>query len=258
MITAIHIDDDIRSIELMKLAAAEVDELELSGSFTSGKAALAWLGANTADIIFLDVEMPETNGLELAKEMTTHPADVVFVTAHAGFAIKAFESCALDYLVKPIYPEKLRTALERYLHRKQKRISGSKPLPAPVKEQVEELLNNYMKEGSYPRRIFVSMIGEIRVINLNDVIYFGASGPYTKIFLTSGEVLTCSESIKSYSESLEKHPEFVRIHRSFLINKPFISSILRKPGNISVKMCNGDLLTIAQQRRTEIFQQIAS
>lgn len=254
MITAIHIDDDSRSLELMKLAAADVPELTVKASFVSGKEALDWLATQTADLVFLDVEMPGQNGLELANELSAFPTDVVFVTAHAGFAIKAFEACALDYLVKPIYPEKLRASLERYLFRKNKAAKASSG--APVKEQVDELLNNYMAEGSHPKRIFVSMVGEIKIINLDDVIYFGASGPYTKIFLAGGEVVTCSESIKSYSESLEKHPGFVRIHRSFLINKIFLTSILRKPGNLGVKMSNGDVLPIAQQRRSEIFQQI--
>lgn len=258
MITAIHIDDDVRSIELMKLAAADVEVLQLKESFTSGKTALEWLSTNTVDLVFLDVEMPEKNGLGLANELTPYSADVIFMTAHAGFAIKAFEACALDYLVKPIYPEKLRASLERYLFRKKRSSRGSRQNNPPVKEQVNELLNHYMADGAYPRRIFVSMVGEIKVINLDDVIYFGASGPYTKIFLTSDEVVTCSESIKAYSDMLEKHPGFVRIHRSYLINKSFILSILRKPGNISVKMSNGDTLAIAQQRRTEIFQQIAS
>lgn len=256
MITAIHVDDEVRSIELMKLAVNDVPDLELKASFTTGAEVLAWLTNNTVDIIFLDVEMPDQNGIDLAKQIGVYNADVIFVTAHTGFALKAFEACALDYLVKPIYPEKLRGSLERYLFR-QNKLAGKKT-PNPVPEQVDELLTNYMNESSYPKRVFVSMVGEIKVINLDEVIYFGASGPYTKIFLTSGEVVTCSESIKSYSESLEKHPGFVRIHRSYLINKSFISSILRKTGNISVKMSNGDTLAIAQQRRTEIFQQIAN
>ncbi|HUC82957.1 MAG TPA: LytTR family DNA-binding domain-containing protein [Flavisolibacter sp.] len=258
MIIAIHVDDDPRSIELMKLAADEVADLDLKASFLSGASALEWLAHNNVDIIFLDVEMPEKNGLDLANELAAYSSDVIFVTAHTGFAIKAFEACALDYLVKPIYAEKLRSSLERYLYRKSKLKKESLSSQVPVKEQVDELINNYMSDGSYPRRIFVSMVGEIRVINLDDVIYFGASGPYTKIYLTSGEIVTCSESIKLYSESLEKHPGYVRIHRSYLINKQYISSILRKPGNISVKMSNGDTLGIAQQRRAEIFQQIAT
>ena len=101
------------------------------------------------------------------------------------------------------------------------------------------------------------MVGEIRIINLDDIIYFAASGPYTKIFLTSGEVVISSESIKLYSESLEKHPGFVRIHRSYLIPKQRISSVQRKVGNISVKMTKDDVLAIAQQRKAEIFMQIA-
>ncbi len=89
-------------------------------------------------------------------------------------------------------------------------------------------------------------------------IYFGASGPYTKIYLLSGEVITSSESIKNYDLILLKHSDFVRIHRSYLINKDHISSVQRKPGDINVKMKNGDLLSVAQQRRKEIFGQIAN
>lgn len=145
MITAIHIDDDIRSIELMKLAAADVKELELKASFLSGKEALKWLRENTADIVFLDVEMPEKNGIDLAHEMGTIPSEIIFITAHTGFAVNAFEACALDYLIKPIFPEKLRHCLERYLFRKNKLSKTASKIP--VNEQVDELIANYIKEG---------------------------------------------------------------------------------------------------------------
>lgn len=256
MITAIHIDDDVRSLELMKLAIQDVAELRLEASFRSGEPALRWLEENKVDLIFLDVEMPGKNGLDLANDFSNLSAGIVFVTAHTGFAIKAFEACALDYLVKPIYPEKLRASIERYLFRQSK--GGRAITDVQVRDQVDELLTNYMADGSYPKRIFVNMVGETRVVVLEDVIYFGASGPYTRIYLKSSEIITCSESIKTYSESLEKHPGFVRVHRSFLINKQFLSSILRKQGSVSLKMSNGDVLAIAQQRRSEILQQLAT
>ncbi len=256
MYTAIHVDDDPRSLDLMRLAASELPELNLLASLDSGAAAQAWLSENKADIIFLDVEMPEQNGFQVARELAAYSTDIVFVTAHADFAVRAFEACALDYLVKPIYAEKLQACLARYAVRMGKRQGTA--APSPVAEQMQELTSNYLPENAYPKRIFVSMIGEIRVINLDEVIYFGASGPYTKIFLASGEVVTCSETIKSYSESLVRHPDFVRIHRSYLISKKAIASIQRKDGNHNVKMSNGDVLAIAQQRRGEIFQQIAS
>ena len=257
MFTAIHVDDDIRSIDLMKLAAADTHDIELLASFTSGKDALEWLADNDAEIIFLDIEMPEQNGIDFAKGLGNYSSDVIFVTAHTGFAIQAFEACALDYLIKPIYPEKLQVALERYAYRKRRHFSAESRRP-PMQEQMSELLNNYVSEESYPLRIFVSMVGEIRVVTLTDVLYFSASGPYTKIFMSSEEVIICSESIKTYSESLRRHPDFVRIHRSYLVNKQFIASIQRKVGNVSVKMSNGDILAIAQQRRNEIFKEIAS
>lgn len=251
MLKAIHIDDDIRSVELMKNAIAGCADTELVRSFTNEREAREWLDKNKTDIIFLDIEMPGKNGIELAQELSGHNADIIFVTAHTGFAVDAFEVCALDYLIKPVYPEKLNDALERYRLRKKKYKAA-----LPASAQIEELFNNYIKEDAYPRKIFVSMIGEIRVVDLTEIIYFAASGPYTKIYLLSGEVITSSESIKSYDVILLKHPDFVRIHRSYLINKNQISSIQRKPGDINVKMRNGDLLSVAQQRRKEIFQQI--
>lgn len=251
MLKAIHIDDDIRSVELMKNAIAGCADTELVRSFTNEREAREWLDKNKTDIIFLDIEMPGKNGIELAQELSGHNADIIFVTAHTGFAVDAFEVCALDYLIKPVYPEKLNDALERYRLRKKKYKAA-----LPASAQIEELFNNYIKEDAYPRKIFVSMIGEIRVVDLTEIIYFAASGPYTKIYLLSGEVITSSESIKSYNVILLKHPDFVRIHRSYLINKNQISSIQRKPGDINVKMRNGDLLSVAQQRRKEIFQQI--
>ena len=251
MLKAIHIDDDIRSVELMKNAIAGCPDTELVRSFTNEREAREWLDKNKTDIIFLDIEMPGKNGIELAQELSGHNADIIFVTAHTGFAVDAFEVCALDYLIKPVYPEKLNDALERYRLRKKKYKAAF-----PASAQIEELFNNYIKEDAYPRKIFVSMIGEIRVVDLTEIIYFAASGPYTKIYLLSGEVITSSESIKSYDVILLKHPDFVRIHRSYLINKNQISSIQRKPGDINVKMRNGDLLSVAQQRRKEIFQQI--
>jgi len=264
MLTAIHVDDDPRSLDLMRTAAAGVEGLRLEASFTTPAEALAWLEDHQPDLLFLDIEMPSTNGIELAKVLAAHDtdgADVIFVTAHTGFAINAFEACALDYLVKPIYTEKLQESLARYRMRRSRAArpdvqpAGSSA-PASLKDQVEELMQNYIREESYPRRIFVSLIGEIRVILLDDVVYFGASGAYTRIFLKNGEVVVCSESIKTYSDSLQRHPHFVRIHRSYLVNKQCIAAVRRKVGDTSVRMSNGDVLAIAQQRRNEIFEQL--
>lgn len=253
MITAIHIDDELRSIEQMKASVKKVPGLSVKASFTSPREALKWLEKNEVDLIFLDVEMNEKNGLDFAMEQLPHSPEIIFVTAHTSFALKAFEACALDYLVKPVYAEKIIASIERWNIKKNKRTSG---LQQPLNEQVNELVNNYLGEAAYPSRVFVSMVGEIRVVKLSEVIYFVASGPYTKISLENGNAVTCSESIKSYAESLTNHPGFVRIHRSYLINKDFISSIQRKVGNACVKMVNGDILPVAQQRRGEIFEQL--
>lgn len=255
MFTAIYIDDDKRSIDLMKAAISGVPEFDLIASFTSGNEALQWLDSNEVNIVFLDIEMPEKNGLELATDLIHYTLDIIFLTAHTDFAIKAFEACALDYLVKPIYTEKLRAALERYTYRKDKTKATDVPFNI---DQINELFSHYMRTDTYPKRLFVNMVGETRVVILANVLYFIAFGPYTKIILESGEIITVSENIKIYSDVLQRHPDFVRIHRSYLINKQYISSIQRKVGSCSVKMINGEMLAVAQQRRNEIFKEIIS
>lgn len=258
MLNAIHIDDDPRSIQLLRATVAEVPEISLRASFTSAAEAIEWLGAHSVDLVFLDVEMPERSGLEVARDLSGFSADVIFLTAHTGFAIQAFEACALDYLVKPVYPEKLRGALERYLLRRQRSVAaGSSAARRHLQDAVSELSHTGLSGSSFPRRIFVSMVGEIRVVNLEDVAYFNASGPYTKIVMAKGEMLVTSEAIKHYDETLAGHPDFVRIHRSYLINKRYVTSIQRKVSQLGVTMQNGDALPIAQQRRAEIFEQIA-
>ncbi|MEJ7627925.1 MAG: response regulator [Ferruginibacter sp.] len=256
-ITAIHIDDETDSLEMLKIAAGNIEQLDLVQGFTSGQKALDWLTHNQVDIVFVDVEMPEKTGIELATELCSFPLDVIFLTAHSHFAVKAFEACALDYLVKPVYTEKLQESLKRYTFRKDKQNkNGVFETTNDISKQVNELFRSYKQKEEYPQRIFVSQVGEIKIIKLNEIVYFGASGSYTKIFTLPGEVITCSESIKFYADMLEPHPDFARIHRSYLINKSQIVSMQRKSGSINIKMTNGEILPIAQHRREEIFDQL--
>lgn len=255
MTRIIYVDDDPFAIKLFELAAKELLNLHLVAAFYNGQDAIQWLSTNEVDLIFLDVEMPVINGFQIATRLGNQKAEIVFLTAHVGFALKAFEACALDYLIKPIYSEKLKICIEKFEERRQ-RWNKDFNRQNLVNLQVEELVDNYINKSSYPRKIFVNMIGSIRVVNLEEVIYFDASGSYTKIYLQSGEVVLCSETIKTYADSLEKHPDFIRIHRSHIINKQFVSIILRKTNSVSVRMFNNDELPVAQQRKSEIVKSI--
>lgn len=254
MIRAIHIDDEEQSREMLRIAATGLEELELVAGFSSGRAAIAWLQENKAQVAFVDVEMPEQNGIELALELAAFDIDIIFLTAHAQFALRAFEACAMDYIVKPIYGEKLQLCLSRYLQRMKKHSSAPAPQQKALSAQVTELLKNFNHQPDYPQRLFVSQVGEVKIINLDQVMYFEASRSYTKIWLKGGSPVMSSEPIKCYADMLEAHPQFARIHRSYLVNKSHISSIQRKDRNIFVKMHNDEVLPIAQYRKDEIFE----
>lgn len=115
MIKTIIIDDEILAINLMKVLLAGFEQINVEASFTDAKEALEYLKDNKVDLIFLDIEMPKTDGLEVAQlilNLNIH-AQIVFATAHSQYAVEAFEISAMDYLLKPISKERLAKTIER-------------------------------------------------------------------------------------------------------------------------------------------------
>ena len=157
--TAIHVDDDPRSIALFKELAAGVPQLELTASFTNADEALSYLNRVNTDLLFSDIEMPGKNGFDLVGQLEGRHVDVIFVTAHPGYAVSAFEACAIDYLVKPIQQSRLLHTMDIYAQRRSR-------AQYDVKDQIKELFQHYIAPQSYPKRIFINLVGKLQVVIL--------------------------------------------------------------------------------------------
>ena len=248
IIKIIHVDDDEQTLLNFKNLCSDIGNVVFVMSFNNAKEALNWLQSNKVDLVFSDIEMQPNDGFWLAQQIATLGIPFVFVTSHTDYMQKAFEACALQYLVKPFVTNDIMTVIERY--RKFKTMFVNDQLPT----KMEELMHNYINIQSYPKRVFINNNYKTSILNLNEVLYFSASGPYTNFFTTDGTKYVSSKLLKIYVDALQHHPDFVRIHRSNMVNKNFVKAVLRDKHRINVLMTNGDELEISPQKREEIYE----
>lgn len=247
-LNVIHVDDDPDTLTYLKTLLKPLSNVHYLRGFTSANEALVFLKKERIDLIFLDIEMPGHNGLWLAEQIADMPIDIVFLTAHAGYAIKAFEVCALNYLLKPPDEERLQLVLRQateYHDQRQR-----------THEQIEAFYR-YMNPKQLPNKIFINMSGRIIVIKLEDIIYFISKRNYTEVALKNGQREICSKTIKVFAGALLNHPNFLRVSRSYIINKEYLKTIFRDPaGNISLVMENGDIIETSFKSKEEILDKL--
>jgi DNA-binding LytR/AlgR family response regulator len=222
--TAILADDERLMREQLKarLKAAWPD-LQLVGEAVNGQEAVALIRAQAPDIAFLDIRMPELTGLEVAR-LVGDGCHIVFVTAYDQHAIEAFERGAVDYLLKPVDPERLAATCERLKAR-----LGSAPEPL---DQLLAQLSRKLAGGtggakpSYLRWIQANVGSQLRMIPTADILFFRADDKYTRVQTPTYEALI-RKPIKELVEELDPD-EYWQIHRSTLVRVDAISHITRK------------------------------
>lgn len=230
--TAVLADDERLMRDLLRRRLAEVwPELEILGEATNGTEAIAAVGAQRPDIAFLDIQMPEKTGLEVAKAISGM-CHIVFVTAYDQHAIEAFERGAIDYVLKPANPERLKLTCERL-----KEKLGSEPGEV---EQLLARLTRQMAPGAKPeylRWIQASIGSSIRMIPTRDVLFFRSDEKYTRVQTAELEALI-RKPIKELAAELDPD-EFWQIHRSILVRVEAIAQIQRDERGQQIVSVNG-------------------
>lgn len=249
-IKIIHIDDEAKTIEYCKKIFSLNSVISYENGFLNAKEAINFLDDNKVDLIFCDIEMPVYNGLWLANNLP-YSIPIVFITAHTGFAVGAFEACALHYLIKPFTIEHLNLVIERFQNQHSKQTFS--------KEQVAQFYNNYLPQNSQtqPTRIYINNIGKIIIVNLSELMYLNGVGNYTKFYMSNGDIHTSSKSLKVYADALEYNNDFIRIHRAHLVNKKNVKQILKtNQQQWFAEMNNGEKLELSKGRIDEILEQL--
>jgi two-component system, LytTR family, response regulator AlgR len=205
------VDDEPPARERLRSMVREIEGFDVADEAENGRRALELCDSLRPDIVLLDVRMPGIDGLEVARQLATQPEPpaVIFVTAFDEYALQAFDSEAIAYLLKPIRAEKLHAALTK---------AGR--LTRPQLQQVATAARES------PRRTHIGVRGRdgLKLIPIEEVFCFHADQKYTTVKHQKGQDLI-EDSLKILEE--EFAPSFVRIHRNALINTRYLERIAR-------------------------------
>jgi len=213
-IKVLIIDDEKLAREIIKKYLAKSDNIEIIGECQNGFEALKVVSELKPDLIFLDIQMPKINGFELL-ELLDNPPAIIFSTAFDEYALKAFEVNAIDYLLKPYSSERFDAALEKAISRISYSVN-SKPDYSGLKE-------NYENEIEYLNRVVVKKGNDIVIIGVEKIKYLEAQDDYVAVVTDSGKFL--KQKTMKYYESKLPQENFVRIHRSYIINLNYMKKI---------------------------------
>lgn len=235
-------DEPIARAQLRDLLA-EIDWIECIGEASDGRAGVAAIDELKPDLVFLDIEMPELNGLEVLRRIKHDPA-IVFTTAYDKFAVTAFELEAIDYLLKPFGRDRLVTALERV--RRAIRDPGDEPMAKRAGEAMDQLA------GSGPLvRIFVRDRGRIVPIGVNEIERLEADDDYVAVH-TRGRRFLVYLGMNEFEARLDPQ-RFLRIHRSHIVNLDHVAALEPFDATrLQIHMKDGTRLTASRTRSREL------
>jgi two-component system, LytTR family, response regulator len=203
MIGAIIIDDEPLARSIVKEYLQSYEEIRILAECGDGFEGVKAIAHHKPELIFLDIQMPKINGFEML-ELIEDPPAVIFTTAFDEYAIKAFESHAIDYLLKPFNKDRFDKALKNWLHQRTHN--------SPKKENI---LSEDIRQPEEKNRIVVREGGNIRIIPIHEVQYIEAYDDYVKIF-TQKEMFLKKKTMSFYEKSLDPN-QFVRVHRSYIM-----------------------------------------
>jgi two-component system LytT family response regulator len=243
-IRAVIIDDSSQARKLLRLMLYELaSSIKLVGEAENVEEGLRLIEKVRPDAIFLDIEMPGKTGLQLAEILLeqNYKGNVVFTTAYNAYAIKAFRLSAIDYLLKPIQEHQLIEAVEKLLVEKKNRQNANrlKALTKNLGEDRNEVLCIPTQAG-------------FDYIPLDELEYIEADGSYVKIFCNDVRSRTVSKNLKFFENALAENQNFVRPHRSFLVNINCVTGYLKSEGGILI-LKNSTQIPVSRDRKQAIL-----
>lgn len=239
---AIIVDDEKNSCETLKTLlhdfCANVQVEQVCQTIDEAVVAISKHGP---DVVFLDINMKGENGFDLLEKVRPIDFEIVFATAYSEYAIKAFKFSAIDYLLKPIDIEELKSTVARVASKK----------VSKQKEKYEQLIQNLKPANREFHKLALPSATGLTFVKTSDIIYCEADSNYTTFFLTDGTKIIVSRTLKEYEELLKAH-RFFRIHHSYLVNLDAIKQYVRGDGG-QVIMTNHATLDVSKRKKEDFL-----
>lgn len=234
-IRAIIIDDEAPGRDIIKHYLAEADSVEIIAECSDGFSGLKTISSLKPDLVFLDIQMPRLTGIELVEVLTEKP-EIIFITAYDQYAIRAFELNAVDYLMKPFQKRRFLEAVKKAV---------DKIRSDAEKVAASQLLEKRPDSASPLNRFVVRKGNAINIIPVDQIRYIEAQDDYVMIYHSQGKALK-QQTLKFCEDSLPGK-DFVRIHRSYIVNVAEIKRIepYGKDNHVAI-LNSGDKLPVSR------------
>jgi two-component system LytT family response regulator len=247
-IRALIVDDESLARKFIRRMLKDDHEVEIVGECGNGKDAVALIGKQMPDLVFLDVQMPEMDGFSVLEALSAERLpEIIFTTAYEHYAIRAFELHALDYLLKPFdqsrFSDTMRHAKERLRHRQLE----------DGQLQIAALLENVKRRSQYLDRLIIRADGRITFLKTQEIDWIEADDKY--VHLHTGKTARMVRQTLSAMETQLDPKRFLRIHRSSIVNVERIKEL--HPlfgGEHAVVMEGGTRLTLSRKYKDKLFE----
>ncbi len=232
MIKAIIIEDEPRAAELLSEMVNEIEpSIQIVDKCADLPTAVKSIKKYSPELVFLDVELPIYNGLQLLNFFNADEIKfkIIFTTASHQHALQAFDMSAVDYILKPIQYDKLNSAILKFMENYGK----------PDQATYAALKDNYFSNGN--KKIVVPLINGFEIIKLKNILFIKAEGSYAHIHQENGTSLMVSHNLKFYEDLFSSESNFIRVHRSYLVNINFAKRISKNDGAQLIMENNAEL-----------------
>lgn len=239
MIKAVILDDEVRGSKLLhKKLEAYSNEVSIAAVFNSPYQALEQMNGLEPDVLFLDVEMPGLNGFQFLENLGAFGFEVIFVTAYDAYTLDALRVSALDYLMKPVDEDDLKTAINRLqLKIAQKKASAKSAAPAVT--------------GT---RIALPTSEGVHLVKKTDIIRIEAMNNYSTFYLLDSKKIVISKTLKEYEQTLTD-AFFFRVNRSCIVNLEYVVKYRKGDGG-TLELQDGKEIEVSPQRKEELLQKL--
>ncbi len=246
MITAVHIEDEPRNVQLLLdlIAANCPGQIEMLGNAGSLPEAIKLIKEKKPELVFLDIEINEGNAFELLDQIDPINFEVIFITAYNEYAVKAFRVNAIDYILKPISKTELKDSIER----------------AVLKVNTRKLVDNKSLKsarilaGTELPRLSISTSDGTSFINPEEIIRIEAMGSYSKLYLKGGSTIVSTKNLKFIEQHLPENL-FLRVHHSWVINLNFLKKY-NQGKNGCICMADDSNIPVSVRKRGKLLDQM--
>lgn len=246
-IRALIVDDETNSREVLSnLLLKYVSDLEIVGEASNVDDAYKMCCQLSPDLVFLDIQMPRSNGFNLLRKFEEITFEVIFVTSYDQFAITAIKFNALDYLLKPVEINELTSAVEK----------AKVNIRRKNNQNLQYINLLYDLENDIQEKKFAVHTGEkVRMLNSAEVLYIEGDGRYSIIYMISNEVFTTPKYLKEFEDFFGAKSKFIRISKSILINSTHIKEY-QKGDPFIIKMVNDKIFEASRRRKTDVLEKL--